>query len=71
MDSAAIAFVRYNQEVNSTELIEWLMHEKSVLIVPGDHFGIDHHFRISFGLPHEYLTPALNRIHELIVELSN
>jgi len=25
--------------------------------------------RISFGLPHDYLVPALGRIHELIVEL--
>ncbi len=69
-DAAAIAFVRYRLDVNSTELIERLMNEKSVLIVPGDHFGIDHHFRISFGLPHDYLTPALDRIHELILELS-
>jgi len=25
--------------------------------------------RISFGLPHDYLVPALDRIHELIMEL--
>ena len=45
------------------------MHEKSVLIVPGDHFGLDHHLRISYGLPPRYLEAALDRIHELIVEL--
>jgi hypothetical protein len=38
--------------------------------VPGDHFGLDHFLRISFGLPHEYLLAGLNRIHELIEELS-
>jgi aspartate/methionine/tyrosine aminotransferase len=67
--AAAITFVRYNLDINSTDLIERLRREKSVLIVPGDHFGMDHFVRISFGLPHDYLTAALNRIHDLIVEL--
>jgi aspartate/methionine/tyrosine aminotransferase len=67
--AAAIAFVRYHLGVNSTRFVEQLMHEKSVLIVPGDHFGLDHHLRISYGLPPDYLTAGLDRIHELIVEL--
>ncbi|MFC1583348.1 aminotransferase class I/II-fold pyridoxal phosphate-dependent enzyme, partial [Candidatus Neomarinimicrobiota bacterium] len=68
--AAAIAFVRYNLDINSTVLSERLCNEKSVYIVPGDHFGIDHHMRISYGLPHDYLVPALDRIHDLIMELS-
>jgi aspartate/methionine/tyrosine aminotransferase len=64
--AAAIAFVRYHLDVNSTELIEQLRERHSVLIVPGDHFGLDHHVRISFGLPHDYLTEGLDRIHRLI-----
>ncbi len=67
-DAAAIAFIKYNIEVNSTEFTERLRTEKSVLIVPGDHFGIDHYVRISFGLPDDHLLPALDRIHELILE---
>ena len=67
--AAAIAFLRYRLKVNSTKLSERLREEKSVLIVPGDHFGLDHHLRISFGLPHEILKPALGRIRELVVEL--
>jgi aspartate/methionine/tyrosine aminotransferase len=67
--AAAIAFVRYHLDVNSTELVNRLMREKSVLIVPGDHFGLDHHLRISFGLPPDYLRAGLDRIRELIVEL--
>jgi hypothetical protein len=67
--AAAIAFARYQLEVNSTELVERLTHEKSVLIVPGDHFGLDHYLRISFGLAPDYLRAGLDRIHELIVEL--
>jgi len=67
--AAAIAFVRYHLDVNSTELVERLMREKSVLISPGDHFGLDHHLRISFGLQPDYLRAGLDRIHQLIVEL--
>ena len=67
--AAAITFVRYHLDINSTDLTERLRKEKSVLIVPGDHFGMDHFVRISFGLPHDYLTAALDRVHELIEEL--
>ena len=67
--AAAIAFVRYRIGINSTELVERLRDEKSVLIVPGDHFGLDGHLRISYGLPHGYLTDGLDRIHQMLVEL--
>ncbi len=67
--AAAIAFVRYHLEINSTDLADRLMREKSVLIIPGDHFGLDHHLRISYGLPPSYLQPGLGRISELILEL--
>ncbi|NIO28670.1 MAG: aminotransferase class I/II-fold pyridoxal phosphate-dependent enzyme [Candidatus Latescibacteria bacterium] len=69
--ASAIAFVRYHLDINSTALVERLCREKSVMIIPGDHFGMDHLVRISFGLPHDYLVPALDRIHELIDELKN
>jgi len=67
-DAAAIAFTRYHLAANSTQLAERLRQEKSVLIVPGDHFGMDSFLRISFGLPQDYLALALDRIHELIQE---
>lgn len=70
-DAAAIAFIRYHLEVNSTVFAERLCQEKSVFIVPGDHFGLDHFVRISFGLPRDYLISGLERIHELILELSD
>jgi aspartate/methionine/tyrosine aminotransferase len=67
--AAAIAFVRYHLGVNSTELVERLIQEKSVLIAAGDHFGMDHYLRISFGLPPSYLQAGLDRIHDLIVSV--
>ena len=67
--AAAIAFVQYRLEINSTEFVHRLIREKSVLVAPGDHFGVDHHLRISYGLTPAYLEAALDRVHDLIVEL--
>ncbi len=67
--AAAIAFPRYHLPINSTVLVQRLIREKSVFIVPGDHFGMDGYLRISFGLPPDYLRAGLDRIHELIVSL--
>ena len=69
--AAAIAFVRYELPINSTALVDRLMQEKSVLVVPGDQFGLDHHLRISFGLEHDYLTAGLGRIRELLEQLAD
>ncbi|MGI9333278.1 MAG: aminotransferase class I/II-fold pyridoxal phosphate-dependent enzyme [Gammaproteobacteria bacterium] len=65
--ASAIAFARYNMDINSTGLMERLRDEKSVLVVPGDHFGLDGCVRISFGLEHDYLTSALDRFHDLLL----
>jgi aspartate/methionine/tyrosine aminotransferase len=67
--AAAIAFIRYHIDINSTEFTERLRREKSVLIVPGDHFGMDRFVRISFGLPQDFLESGLARIGELVTEL--
>ncbi len=69
-DAAAIAFVGYDLDVPSSDLVESLRREKSVLVVPGEHFGIDRFVRISFGLPHDYLVPALDRFRALIDSLT-
>jgi aspartate/methionine/tyrosine aminotransferase len=68
--AAAIAFIRYHFDINSIRFTERLREEKSVLIVPGDHFGMDGFVRVSFGLPSDYLKGGLNRIHELVMELT-
>ena len=67
--AGAIAYVRYDLAVNSTVLIERLLHEKSVLVVPGDHFGMDRYLRIGYGPPPEYLRQGLDLIHEVISDL--
>ncbi len=67
--AAAIAFIKYDLDINSTELAMRLIREKGVMIVPGDHFGMDKYLRISYGLPEDYLKAALHRIQELISTL--
>jgi aspartate/methionine/tyrosine aminotransferase len=37
-----------------------------VLVVPGDHFELDHYLRISFGLPPDYLQSGLDRIRRVL-----
>ncbi|MCK4746069.1 MAG: aminotransferase class I/II-fold pyridoxal phosphate-dependent enzyme, partial [Bacteroidales bacterium] len=67
--AAAIAFIKYDLDINSTELAMKLLQEKSVLIIPGDHFGLDKYIRVSYGLSHDYLNGGLARISEVISEI--
>ncbi len=49
--------------------MERLRTEKSVLVVPGDHFGLDGCLRVSFGLPRDTLTEGLDRLQALLAEV--
>ncbi len=65
-DAGAIAFVRYAHQVGSTALVERLRDERSVLVVPGDHFDMDGYLRIGFGGDPLALTRALDYIGEVL-----
>ncbi|MHA2365032.1 MAG: aminotransferase class I/II-fold pyridoxal phosphate-dependent enzyme [Candidatus Hodarchaeales archaeon] len=67
--AGAITMVKYNLDIGSTELVYRLKDEKSVLIVPGDHFGIDHHLRIGYGDKTDYLISGLTLVHEFLEEI--
>jgi aspartate/methionine/tyrosine aminotransferase len=67
--ASALSFVRYKLPINSTELVHKIRKEKSVLIVPGNCFDLDHHLRISSALPKEYLKEGLGRMNEVVREL--
>jgi len=62
--AAAIGFVHYDLKINSSELVNRIIHEQSTFIAPGDHFGMDHYLRISYGLSDEYVNEGLRRIYE-------
>jgi len=65
-EAGAIAFVRYAHTIGSTALVERLRDERSVLVVPGDHFEMDGYLRIGFGGDPLALTRALDHIGELL-----
>jgi hypothetical protein len=68
-EAGAIIYVRYDHGINSTTLVNRLREEKSVLIVPGDHFGMDGYLRLGFGESPDYNRAGLDRLKELLSSL--
>jgi aspartate/methionine/tyrosine aminotransferase len=68
-DAGAICYLRYRPRVNSSEFAEKLRVEKDLLVVPGDHFGMDHYLRLGFGNPRDELMEALERIADAFREI--
>jgi aspartate/methionine/tyrosine aminotransferase len=68
-EAGAICYAQYHYDINSLELANRLRVEKSVLIVPGDHFGMDRHIRFGYGERPEYLKEGLARVSALLAEL--
>jgi aspartate/methionine/tyrosine aminotransferase len=69
-DAGAICYLRYALSMNSSDLAERLRTVKSVLVVPGDHFGMDGYLRIGMGPPTDYLLAGLERAGQLLQELN-
>lgn len=67
--AGAIAYLRYDLPINSTQLMQRLLEEKSVLVVPGDHFGMDNFLRIGYGPQADYLLRALDHVNAIIEEV--
>jgi aspartate/methionine/tyrosine aminotransferase len=68
--AGAICLLRYGLRINSSDLAWRLLKEKSTLIVPGDHFGMDGYIRIGMGHAATYLSDALGRIDETLRALA-
>ena len=68
-DAGGMAFMRYDLDINSTELTRRLRQEKSVLIVPGDCFGMDRFLRVGFGSERSYLAAGLERTADFLAGL--
>lgn len=69
-DAGAICYTHYDAPINSTEFAEKLRVEKSLLVVPGDHFGMDHYLRLGFGNPESELLEGLDRVRAAFDEVS-
>jgi aspartate/methionine/tyrosine aminotransferase len=67
--ASAMSFIRYNLPIGSRDLALRLRREKDMLVVPGDCFGLEHHFRFSSALPEDHLAEGLARLNALVQEL--
>jgi aspartate/methionine/tyrosine aminotransferase len=68
--AGGLAFLRYNMEINSTKLADKFIKEKSVFVVAGDFFGMDHYIRIGIGAEKDYFKAGLKLIDEALEEIS-
>ncbi len=69
-DAGAICYVHYEADVNSTDFAEKVRKEQDVLVVPGDHFGMDRYLRLGFGNPPDELREGLDRIRRAFDEVA-
>ncbi len=68
--AGGMAFLRYDfgVPVNSTKLAEWMRTERSLLIVPGDAYGLDGFIRLGIGEEHAKLEDGLARLESGLAE---
>lgn len=67
--AGAVTFPHYFMKINSTELATRLIREKSVFIVAGDCFGMDHYLRIGIGSEKAHFLAALGLIDQALEEI--
>ena len=68
-EAGAMAFIRYDHDIGSTALATRLREAERVLIVPGDHFGLDGYLRLGFGGRAEPLREGLGRLEQMLAAL--
>jgi aspartate/methionine/tyrosine aminotransferase len=67
--AGAIAFVRRDLGMPSAEFVDRLIREQSTMLVPGEHFLLDGHLRVGFGMPRDQLTGGLARVSALLARV--
>lgn len=68
-EAGAITFVRYRHAIGSRDLVTRLRETSSVLLVPGEHFGMDGYVRIGYGGAAEALREGLGRLDRLLATI--
>ena len=64
--AGAIGYVKYHLPVRSTELVDRVRDERSVLLVPGDMFGLGKGIRYGFGFDIEHTMKGLAQAEDLL-----
>ena len=67
--ASAMCIVRYDLPVDSRRFVDRLVADYGTLVVPGDCFGLDRHFRFSSALDEDYLVEGIRRINALVSDL--
>ncbi|MGV9169636.1 MAG: aminotransferase class I/II-fold pyridoxal phosphate-dependent enzyme [Promethearchaeia archaeon] len=67
--ASSMCFPKHNLPLSSLELVEKLRKEKSLLLVPGEHFGFEKHLRIGFGGEKEVVRKGLSLLDEMVEEI--
>lgn len=67
--AGAIAYAEYDLPVGSTALTERIRAEQSVLLVPGDMFGLGKGIRFGYGFDIEHTLKGLARVDEVLADL--
>lgn len=68
-EAGAIVYTRYAHPINSTALVTRLREDESVLVVPGDQFGMDGYLRIGVGERTDYVMAGLDRVRAVLDRL--
>ena len=64
--AGAIAYFEYDFPINSTDLIDRVREQKSVLLVPGDQFGLDKGIRVGYGYDIQKTLKGLGMMQEIL-----
>jgi aspartate/methionine/tyrosine aminotransferase len=67
--AGAITFFRYKLPISSAALFDRLRKERSVLITPGDHFGVGRYIRVGYGYDVDCTLRGLARVDLTLEEL--
>jgi len=66
--AGGMAYMRYDFDINSSELADWLRTKHGVFILAGDCFGMDSFFRIGIGAETEHLKAGLDRVRGALLD---
>jgi DNA-binding transcriptional MocR family regulator len=69
--AGAITYVEYDLPVTSSELTERIRAEQSVLLVPGDMFGLGAGIRFGYGFDIEHTLKGLARVDEVLADIQH
>jgi DNA-binding transcriptional MocR family regulator len=67
--AGAIAYFEYDLPIKATTLIDRLRDEGSVLMVPGEHFGLNKGIRVGFGYDIQKTMKGLGLMEEMVRKL--